>query len=181
MAANPSVDQAAQRVVEISRNWISSGRSIESDNMFLKNYNQAFKAALSQWDLWTRHFRTLVQDLSGLSLDQIAFTNLAKCRIPYPSRVSPYKMIRLCQEQFPVDDLLERIQPRVILLSVLPAAREGDLVESWSASNCRPKLIAWQGRTGHDRHNTAAGRREFKRWAPEAAEIIQGEVREFLS
>jgi len=117
--------------------------------------------------------------MAGLTLDNIAFTNLAKCRMPYPSDVSSIALAKLCQEQFPIRDVLDRLRPRLVLLSVLPAARDGEVVRSWRTPDAQPTVIAWHGRTGHDRHNTEPGRRDFREWAPKAAIAIRNEVRTY--
>jgi len=90
-------------------------------------------------------------------------------------------LIDVCQEQFPIYDLVQAIRPRVVLLSVLPAAEGGRNEVSFSGPEVSPLIISWHGRTGHDRNNTAEGARSFKEWAPEAAAVIRQEAENYAA
>lgn len=44
------------------------------------------------------------------------------------------------------------------------------------SESCAPLVFAWQGQSGHDRHNTAPGARRLAEWAPEAAAQIRARM-----
>ena len=89
---------------------------------------------------------------------QIARTNLAKCRVaihrvPVSGRPES-RLTRLCQGPFPVSALVEAIRPVAVRVAVLGARPGAGIVDTLASDRCLPLVYAWQGRSGHDRHNT---------------------------
>ena len=150
---------------------MASGRTATNDAHYLESVRTAYEAALPQWSRWRRHFRSLVEDYLKLDLTQIAWTNLAKCRVPThrgsAARRAEAKVTRLCQREFaPMRVLVDRIRPQIVLTCVLRAGREGDIVSSWDGNLSSPLVYAWHGQSGQDRHNTDPSARRLREWAP---------------
>ena len=171
-ARNPVSRRTNRELIDAHRTWVQHGRSPEGDRVYLERVRRAYEDALPQWNRWKRHFRWLVQDCLGLNRTEIAWTNLAKCRVAIHLgnriRTSEAKLTRLCQREFaPVSELVEAIRPGLVLTCVLHAGRCGDIVSSWDSASMSPLVFPWQGQSGHDRHNTAPGARRLREWAPE--------------
>ncbi len=175
-AGNQTIAETDRQLVSAARLWRESGRSDVVDARYLANTRDAYERALPAWSRWNRHFRTLVEDHLRLDRTRIAYTNLAKCRVSIDrgakQRAAEQALTRLCQQQHPISDVLEAIQPTVVLVAVLGARPGGDVVTSWSSASCSPLVFAWQGQSGHDRHNTAPGARPLREWAPEMAAAV---------
>lgn len=102
---------------------------------------------------------------------EIAWTNLAKCRVAIHRgsgvRRAEAKLARLCQREFaPVSKLVEAIRPGLVLCCVLHA---DDIVSSWDSPSASPLVYCWQGQSGHDLNNRDPNRRKLAEWAPEMA------------
>lgn len=160
-----------------AREWLAGGRSEPGDSRYLGRVRSAYEEALPQWARWQRHYRTLVEDYLGMSSTQIAWSNLAKCRVSIDrgpkQRSAEAALTRLCQSAFPIDRLIEAIRPVVVLVAVLNAKAGGGIVSSWESASCSPIVYTWQGQSGHDRHNTAPGARPLREWAPEMARRVK--------
>jgi hypothetical protein len=70
-------------------------------------------------------------------------------------------------------ELVEAIRPVAVLVAVLRAGTDGDLVTRWSSPSCSPLVFSWQGQSGHDRHNTDPEARPLQQWAPEMARVVK--------
>jgi len=175
--ADPRIVRTNRQLAESAREWLAVGRSEDADDRYLDRLRTAYAEALPAWSRWQRHFRTLVEDYLQMDQAQIAWTNLAKCRVSIDrgakQRAAEVQLTRLCQQTFPVADLVEAIRPRVVLVAVLGAVKPGEIVSSWSSPSCSPLVYAWQGQSGHDRHNTAPGARPLSEWAPEMANSVR--------
>ena len=68
-------------MVNAHRRWLQRGRSRDEDRTYLEAVRGAYEDALPHWSRWKRHFRSLVQDYLGISRTDIAWANLAKCRV----------------------------------------------------------------------------------------------------
>ncbi|MCW3047291.1 MAG: hypothetical protein JWO74_1575 [Solirubrobacterales bacterium] len=127
---------------------------------------------------WRRVFRPLIEDLLGMGLGEIAWANLAKCRVSIDrgdgQRAAEARVTRLCQSEFvPMRELVEAIRPAAVVCSVLAAGEGGTIVSSWSGPTWRPLVFTFHGLTGHDRSNRDPARRASSEWAPEAAQAIK--------
>jgi hypothetical protein len=174
----PTITRTNRELNEATRAWQSRGRSPHGDETYLRAIQDAYVDALPTWDRWNRHFRPLVEDHLRMAREEIAWTNLAKCRVSIDrgagERAAEQKVIRLCQQRFvPIADLVAALRPAAVLCCVLKAIPGGGIVESWDSSAWSPRVFTWFGLTGHDRHNTDPHRRDFSEWAPEAAAMIR--------
>lgn len=164
-------------LVNAHRDWLTSGRGSGPDAQFLARLRAAYEGSLPFWPRWRRHFRPLVEDHLAMDCTQIAWTNLAKCRVAIhlgsQQRSAEARLTRLCQGTFPVSALVEAIRPVAVLVAVLGARPGGRIVTSWGSDEWQPLVYAWQGQSGHDRHNTDPDARRFSQWAPKAASEIR--------
>ena len=174
---NPVIARTNADLIACAREWISAGRSEESDERYLDRLRNAHEDALPEWDRWRRHFRTLVEDYLGMSRSEIAWANLAKCLVSIDrgskQRAAEGVLTRLCQREFPMSELVQAIRPAVVLVAVLHARPGGDIVRTWDAPGWSPLVFTWQGQSGHDRHNTKPGARRLSEWAPEMAARVR--------
>ena len=164
--------RANAELVRAHRRWAQRGRSRDEDRDYLAAVRVAYEDALPHWGRWKRHFCSLVEDHLCMSRREIAWTNLAKCRVPIHrgsrDRTAEAKLTRLCQSEFaPVSELVEAIRPSLVLCCVLYAAGGDDIVSSWDSPSASPLVYCWQGQSGHDLHNTDPNRRRLAEWAPE--------------
>ena len=171
-AGDPVIRRTNAELVDAHRRWVRCGRSSREDRAYLEAVRGAYEHALPRWSRWKRHFRPLVEDYLGMRRAEIAWTNLAKCRVAIHRgnrvRTAEAKLTRLCQQEFaPVSELVDRIRPALVLTCVLHARAGGGIVSSWGSQSASPLVHCWQGQSGHDRHNTTIGARKLSEWAPE--------------
>lgn len=176
--SRPVLRETNAALISSARRWLASGRSDESDSFYIESVRRAYEEGLPHWRRWRRHFRILVEKYLGLKISEIAWANLAKCRVPIDrgdaARRAEAKLTRICQVEFvPMSDLVDKIRPIAVLVSVLRAGRGGDIVTSWDGQHCSPRVYAWQGQSGHDRHNTHPEARPLHDWAPEMAADVR--------
>ena len=165
-------------LVNAHRRWVQRGRSQDEDRDYLAAVRVAYEDALPRWARW-RHFRLLVEDHLGMSRREIAWTNLAKCRVAIHRgssvRRAEAKLTRLCQREFaPVSKLVDAIRPGLVLCCVLHA---DDIVSSWDSPSASPPVYCWHGKTGHDLNNTDPNRRSLAEWAPEMARAYRARTK----
>ncbi len=173
-ARNSVIRRTNTQMVNAHRRWLQRGRSRDEDRTYLEAVRGAYEDALPHWSRWKRHFRSLVQDYLGISRTDIAWANLAKCRVAIHLgsriRTAEAKLTRLCQQEFsPVSQLVDAIRPGLVLTCVLHAKVGGGIVSSWESRSTSPIVFSWQGQSGHDRHNTDPDARQLREWAPRMA------------
>jgi hypothetical protein len=182
LESNPEGFRSDQTQVEAVRTWLTEGRSSGTDEIFLERMRTAYEGVggLPRWQRWRRHFRSLVCDHLGMDETKVAWTNLAKCKcaihLGSTQRAAQANLVRLCQQEFPVRDLVEAIRPVAVLVSVLNAKANGPIVSTWRSASCDPLVFTWQGQSGHDRHNTDPNARKFRDWTPDAAAQIRARM-----
>jgi hypothetical protein len=142
-------EQTARVPLEKSlRRWLSSGRSQSSDTAYLESVREVFEWWLPTWRRWS-HFRALVDKLQ-LDVQDIAWTNLAKCRVS--REANPDGVVRVCQSAFPIREVVEALRPEAVLSCVKNAYEGGPIVTTWRSANLpRPLVFTWDGRRGTDR------------------------------
>ena len=180
-ANNSVIKRTNAELVRAHRHWLRRGRSQVEDLAYLEAIRIAYADALPHWSRWRRHFRTLVQDYLGMSMADVAWTNLAKCRVAIhlgnKQRSAEARLTRLCQREFvPIRELIEAICPALVLTCVLNAKPNGDIVSSWDSPSVSPLVFSWQGQSGHDRHNRDPLRRKLSEWAPEMVDAYRGRM-----
>ena len=159
-AADPVIGRTNADLVEAHRRWLHNGRSQTEDMAFLEGVRSAYEEALPHWRRWNNPFRKLIQDHLGMSISEIAWDNLAKCR----GGSSPHaKLAYFCQREFvPVSILIEALRPAVVLNCVLPAKPGGRIVSSWVSPSASPLVFSFHGRYSTDHEG-----RKLDEWAPE--------------
>ena len=180
-AGDSVIRRTNAQLVSAHRRWVRCGRSRNEDHVYLEAVRRAYEDALPHWDRWKRHFRSLVEDYLGMDRIDIAWANLAKCRVAIhlgnKIRTAEAKLTKLCQQEFsPVSRLIDAIRPAIVLTCVLNAKGGGKIVSSWESESASPLVFSWQGRTGHDRHNTDLNRRKLKKWAPDMVAAYRGRI-----
>ena len=168
-------------LVSAHRGWVQRGRSRDADRDYLAAVRAVYEDALPRWARWRRHFQSLVEDHLGKSTREIAWTNLAKCRVAIHRgsriRAAEAKLTRLCQREFaPASELVYAIRPGLVLCCVLHARGGGDIVSSWDSPSASPLVYCWQGQSGHDLHNTDPNARRLAEWAPEMAREYRARI-----
>ncbi len=177
----PVIRRTNANLYNLTQKWIKKGRSSRKDAQYLKSAQICYEEALPNWPRWRRHFRTLVEDYLNMNVTNIAWTNLAKCRVSIDrgqkARTSESNLTRLCQRHFiPIRAIVDILQPVVILVSVLDAGRGGSIVESWDGQSCSPLVYSWQGQSGHDRHNADPRARRLHDWAPDMVREVRSRI-----
>ena len=166
------------RLFATIRRWIRDGRSQRNDAEYLESARVCYEESLPGWSRWKRHFRTLVEEYLKMGVSDIVYTNLAKCRVPIDrgsnERNAQEKLIRLCQRDFiPMREIVDIVKPTAVLVCVLYAGRNGDIVKSWDGENCSPLVYSWQGQSGHNRHNRDPRAESLHQWAPDMVREIR--------
>ncbi len=170
-AKDRDIARTNANLFETTRKWIKEGRSPESDADYLNSIRPTYEQALPSWSIWGRSFRPLVEDYLRKGIADIAYTNLAKCRLPIDRATEP--LMRLCERGFiPIRDVVDLVQPTAVLVCVLGAGRSGDIVVSWDSERYSPLVYPFQGRNSTD----PAGRRRSE-WAPEMARKVRRQKR----
>jgi hypothetical protein len=163
---NPEhLDGDPERFIAAHRAWRESGRLADADTAFLAEVRRYYAATAASWNPWHTHFKRMVVGELGLDMSHIAYTNLAKCR-QNPAGKNPRKLSDYCQQDFPVDRLVEVLQPVAVIVCVISAdpTREG----RWASPSWEPLVFACEGRNGCD----VRGRGPTV-WAPEAAARVR--------
>jgi hypothetical protein len=156
-------DQISLKLVDVVSRW-KQGQV--DDVTFLLEARSAYRYWIPLWTRWKQHFKYLVEDLLGLTVDEIAYANLAKCMVPIET--SPDEVVRFCQGDFPVCDLVEAVKPRAVLCCRVDAYEGGPTIKTW----CTDEVYTWDGRHGTNRAGD-----KLNVWGPRMAEAIRGRSR----
>jgi hypothetical protein len=156
---DPRILEVNRRLVATARKWLEGGRLAESDSAYLERTRREYEKA---WDLWRvlAKFRRLVEDHLGLDRTQVAFGNLAKCRVA--GSMERQRLARYCQRWMPASRLVEATAASMVLVSVIQAGTAGSIVGSWDTAEFHPRVFAFHGRRGTD----SDGRR-MEQWTQE--------------
>lgn len=100
-----------------------------------------------------------------LGVEDIAWTNLAKCRVS--REASPDDVVRFCQAEYPIREVIGAIRPATVLTCVKNAYEGGPIVETWRSASARPLVFTWDSRRGTDREG-----RRLQVWTDEAVQRI---------
>lgn len=90
--------EATAALVDSARVWLSSGRSACADAKYIASVRDEYEAWLPTWPRWYQH-RDLLDGL-GMDVTQIAWANLAKCRVPIDDKKAVDRVTSLCQAEF---------------------------------------------------------------------------------
>jgi hypothetical protein len=94
--------------------WANADPTISADEQLLQTMRSAYQTSWPAWGAVWRIFGAIRSAL-GVADDEFAFTNLARC--PDPTSVVDDKAIEACQKSFPLRELIEGIDARVIFLA----------------------------------------------------------------
>ncbi len=142
--------------------WMNASRSTDSNRQYLTAVQSAYLASSRRWacngNVWKR-FDELLCYL-GIDIEQVAFTNLAKCFCSVGQNDT--RFVKACLTRYPVGALIEEIQPKAVFIGKNEKATNrllGDLETKTGAL-----VFQYNNRTGQ-----SPDRRSFREWAPEAA------------
>jgi hypothetical protein len=155
--ADPKVNQ---RYVAATTRW----RSRESiDAEFLAETRRAYEYWFGVWvsPAW-RTFRSILEAF-GRSVEETAYANLAKCQLSTDH--SPRKLIRLCQGEYPIGELITMLRPAAAFCAHLDASDQ-PLVNPRSRT---VPVYAFNYRSGVN----ARGERKAE-WIPNAVRDVLG-------
>jgi hypothetical protein len=155
-----------ERFIAAHFRWQASVRSEEADAEFLSEMRRHYEEAVSSWNPWRQFFRSIVEDELRMSLSEVAYTNLAKCRQD-PNRGSAERLTTFCQTQFPAYELVDAIRPAGVFVCVISAAPSRGVIR-WNLGEWDPPVYAFEGRNGRD-----ARKRKRDEWLPEAVARVR--------
>jgi hypothetical protein len=145
--------------------WMNAPRTPQSDRRYLTSVRAAYLASSRRWALkgnvWKR-FNKLLGYL-GIDMDQVAFTNLAKCFCPVGQNDS--RFVKACLARYPLSALIDGIQPNAVFIAKDAQATNrlgGDLGTKTGAL-----IFRFNNRTGQ------ANGQSFREWVPEAAQAYR--------
>jgi hypothetical protein len=106
-----------KRLEAVAKSWIRSGRSAQSDSLYLTAIRETYPDSMTAWrnaggQVWRNLL--LILDRLHLTPNQIAFTNLAKCYTDVPGH---NKMVLECNRVFPLQDLANTLKPLAIFIA----------------------------------------------------------------
>jgi hypothetical protein len=108
---------------------------------------RAYRSSAYAWAangiVWKRFLQLRKQ--FDLTIEQIAFTNLAKCFCPVG--INNNRFVRECLKRFPLSDLVDRLQPKAIFIAKL--TNETRKLAGELRSNCG-LIFLYNGRTGQN-------------------------------
>ncbi len=163
----PEIARTNADMFKATRKWKKNGRSRKSDATYLESIRLTYEEALPMWSIWGRSFRPLVEDYLKRGITSIAYTNLAKCRLPIDRATDP--LMRLCEREFiPIRDVIDLVRPTAALVCVLGAGRNGGIVSSWDSERHSPLIYPFHGRNSTD----PAGNKRSE-WAPAMAQQVR--------
>lgn len=151
------VSGLARRLVENANQW-KGGRSEKSDARYLAELRECYVQGLQLWDVG-RRFRKFVENHVGMDLTHVAYLNVAKCQ---STKGTCHRLQHLCLERFRLLDLVENLQPRLVL-TCSTVVRDG------------PDLGVPQ-KWFHQLYGTDEPRNKFDEWAPALAARLKAEA-----
>jgi hypothetical protein len=67
--------------------WLEEDRTDEGDAEFLRRWRALYERAILEWNVWTRQINIVLKRIPA-TLSEVAFANVAKCRIQGVGRPS---------------------------------------------------------------------------------------------
>jgi len=145
-----------------AKKWVGAPRTPESDRRYLASVRAAYTASARRWALngnvWKR-FDKLLGHL-GIEMEQVAFTNLAKCFCPVGHNDT--RFVKACLARYPLGALIEDIRPRAVFIA--KDAQATNHLEGEIGTKTGALVFRFNNRTGQ------ANGRSFREWVPEAAQ-----------
>ncbi len=88
-------------------------RGVIKDEEFLCVLRKSYQKAIKEWGPWKNTFSKIIS-LYDLDERNIAYTNFAKCW-QKPRDRTMYRVLKCCEQQFPIANLARLLQVNVIL------------------------------------------------------------------
>jgi hypothetical protein len=128
--------------------WVGASRTPESDRHYLASVRAAYLASSRQWALngnvWKRFDKLL--GYLGLDMEQVAFTNLAKCFCPVGQ--SDTQFVKACLARYPLRELIDGIQPKAVFIGERRTGDESFGGRPRNQNRCAHLPIQQSHRTG---------------------------------
>ena len=105
----------AEKLSNGSIAWVNKGRSEESDNSYMQNNRSCYLEGFAGWRIGAFFKKLLTQ--VDMEWNEVAYTNGAKCQ---SLNGSEQKLQMLCQQAFPVKNLIRFLKPSVIVTCSQP-------------------------------------------------------------
>ena len=164
-------------LVSVTRSWLTEGRSAASESATCTGCGRPtfarFRRGRGGGGTSARWSRTTSAWIARRSRTPILRSVACRSTAAPNTRAAEATLTRLCQRAYPIAELAEALRPAAVLVAVLGGRPGGDIVSRWSSPTWSPLVYAWQGQSGHDRHNTAPGARPLHEWAPEMVEEVR--------
>jgi hypothetical protein len=113
----PVLEQDKAPLARAAKAWVESGRSSSADAAYLAAVRDFYRRVTPTWELGTvwRTFAKL-RDRLGVGSEQVAYANVAKCE--RRSGAGYDRQIRQCFERFPLNRLVDALDPAIILIAL---------------------------------------------------------------
>ena len=99
------------------KKWVGAPRTPESDRRYLASVRAGYTASARLWALngnvWKRFDKLLAY--LGIDMEQVAFTNLAKCFCPVGENDT--RFVKACLARYPLGELIKDIQPKAVFIA----------------------------------------------------------------
>ncbi len=152
----------------VALEWIA-GKISGAD--YLARVRAQYSAAMSSWARGQSVFQKFadIRAKLGISLEQTATTNIAKCSTPSGNQKSYYASINACRKLFALTDLIARLDPVVVFIACNdPNARISGVV-----STSARRVYRFQQRNSLE-YRTGRGRDV---WLPEAVAFYRQTIK----
>jgi hypothetical protein len=164
---------------KILADWALRPRTKADDNMLLDRMRHAYVESWSHWGpVWTI-FGQIRKNI-GIPDDGFAFVNLARCPSPQAGEAWNDIAIKSCQRDFPLAELVDAIDARVIFLAkggdVSRAVRipnEIELRDLSNLSDAGSRLVVRYGNGSYGNRYENGKTQHWTQWLPEEAPRIR--------
>ena len=149
--------------------WAHALRWPSSDQRYVETMREVYPMAAPSWadgPVWRNFYKILAA--LNLRLEQVAFTNLAKCSWKSGDR-ELNRVVRRCRARFPLQQLVEAIEPLAVFIATRTPETHA-LAEKLQTSQRR--VWVYGNRDGRDLEN-----RLLREWLPEAVEDYKARLR----
>jgi len=81
LAKDATLNASEFRMSDAVHAWRAAGWSTGADAAYLEGVRSSYEMAMPDWPRWRRTFKPLVEGQLRMDITQVAWSNLAKCRL----------------------------------------------------------------------------------------------------